>query len=108
MGSAEISTTSVYLARPWPRARAPLTVEQVYQNAREILAGATGDTVVSCRGGDTGRRDRAAQDLQAPCLQRPRVALRQRRPGHPVVRRAQDRARAATVDRRTPRPARPG
>ncbi|HJC30400.1 MAG TPA: hypothetical protein H9759_13560 [Candidatus Dietzia intestinipullorum] len=47
MGSAEIITTSVYLARPWLLARAPLTVEQVYQNAREILAGSTGGAVIS-------------------------------------------------------------
>lgn len=47
MGSAEIITGSVYLTRPWLLLQAPLAVEQVYQNAREIIAGATGGSVIS-------------------------------------------------------------
>lgn len=46
MGSAEIITASVYITRPW-LLQAPLTVEQVYLNAREILAGSTGGSVIS-------------------------------------------------------------
>ncbi|WP_162533983.1 hypothetical protein [Dietzia lutea] len=47
MGSAEIITASVYTTRPWLLLQAPLTVEQVYLNAREILAGSTGGSVIS-------------------------------------------------------------
>ncbi|EFV90250.1 hypothetical protein ES5_16912 [Dietzia cinnamea P4] len=47
MGSAEIITASVYITRPWLLLQAPLTVEQVYLNAREILAGSTGGSVIS-------------------------------------------------------------
>lgn len=47
MGSAEMITGSVYLARPWLLLQAPLTVQQVYQNASEILAGATGGSMIS-------------------------------------------------------------
>ena len=47
MGSTEIITNIVYFARPWLLLQAPLTVEQVYLNAREILAGSTGGAVIS-------------------------------------------------------------
>ncbi|MCT2057638.1 hypothetical protein AB6N35_10115 [Dietzia cinnamea] len=47
MGSAEIITVSVFITRPWLLLQAPLTVEQVYLNAREILAGSTGGSVIS-------------------------------------------------------------
>ncbi|MEH6820392.1 hypothetical protein [Dietzia psychralcaliphila] len=47
MGSAEIITTIVYIARPWLLAGAPLTVDQVYLNARDILAGSTGGSMIS-------------------------------------------------------------
>ncbi|WP_131886173.1 hypothetical protein [Dietzia cinnamea] len=47
MGSAEIITASVYITRPWLLLQAPLTGEQVYLNAREILAGSTGGSVIS-------------------------------------------------------------
>lgn len=47
MGSAEIITALVYVTRPWLLAQAPLTVEQVYLNAREILAGSTGGSMIS-------------------------------------------------------------
>ena len=47
MGSAEIITALVYFTRPWLLLQAPLTVEQVYQNAREILAGSTGGSMIS-------------------------------------------------------------
>ena len=47
MGSAEIITGIVYLARPWLLLGAPLTIEQVYRNANEILIGSTGGSMVS-------------------------------------------------------------
>jgi len=47
MGSAEIITGLVYLVRPWLLLQAPLTVDQVYVNAAEILAGSTGGSVIS-------------------------------------------------------------
>ncbi|WP_017835298.1 hypothetical protein [Dietzia sp. UCD-THP] len=47
MGSAEIITTIVYITRPWLLLQAPLTVDQVYLNAREILAGSTGGSMIS-------------------------------------------------------------
>ncbi|MFN3600449.1 MAG: hypothetical protein ACK4UY_03560 [Dietzia sp.] len=47
MGSAEIITTIVYIARPWLLLQAPLTVDQVYLNARDILAGSTGGSMIS-------------------------------------------------------------
>lgn len=47
MGSAEIITASVYLVRPWLLAQAPLTVEQVYQNASEIFNTSTGGSMIS-------------------------------------------------------------
>lgn len=47
MGSAEIITGSVYLTRPWLLLQAPLTTEQVYLHAREILAGSTGGAFIS-------------------------------------------------------------
>ena len=47
MGSADIITTIVYLVRPWLVLQAPLTVDQVYLNAREILAGSTGGSMIS-------------------------------------------------------------
>lgn len=47
MGSAEIITNIVYVTRPWLLLQAPLTVDQVYQNAREILAGSTGGSMIS-------------------------------------------------------------
>lgn len=47
MGSAEIITASVYITRPWLVFQGPLTVEQIYLNAREILAGSTGGSMIS-------------------------------------------------------------
>ncbi|MGN0101409.1 hypothetical protein [Dietzia sp. CH92] len=47
MGSAEIITASVYITRPWLLLQAPLTVEQVYLNAREIFNGSTGGSMIS-------------------------------------------------------------
>lgn len=47
MGSAEIITASVYITRPWLLLQAPLTVEQVYQNASEIFNGSTGGSMIS-------------------------------------------------------------
>ena len=46
MNSTEIITNIVIVFRPW-LAFTPLTVEQVYQNAREILAGSTGGSMIS-------------------------------------------------------------
>lgn len=47
MGSAEIITTAVYVLRPWLLLEAPLTVEQVYQNASEMFNGSTGGSMIS-------------------------------------------------------------
>ena len=47
MGSAEIITTAVYILRPWLLLQAPLTVEQVYQNASEMFNGSTGGSMIS-------------------------------------------------------------
>lgn len=47
MGSAEIITHIVYLARPWLLLQGPLSVHEVYLNAREILAGSTGGSMIS-------------------------------------------------------------
>lgn len=47
MGSSDIITGIVYMVRPWLLAQAPLTVDQVYQNASEILAGSTGGSMIS-------------------------------------------------------------
>ena len=47
MGSAEIITIGVYILRPWLLLEAPLTIEQVYVNAADIIAGSTGGSVIS-------------------------------------------------------------
>lgn len=47
MNSTEIITNIVLVARPWLVFQMPLTVEQVYVNAREILAGSTGGSMIS-------------------------------------------------------------
>ncbi|MCT2061428.1 hypothetical protein [Dietzia cinnamea] len=47
MGSAEIITAAVYVFRPWLLLEAPLTVEQVYVNAAEMISGSTGGSVQS-------------------------------------------------------------
>ena len=47
MGSAAIVTTMVYITRPWLLLEARLMGDQVYLNAREILAGSTGGSMIS-------------------------------------------------------------
>ncbi|MEO9220796.1 MAG: hypothetical protein ABI251_03280 [Mycobacteriaceae bacterium] len=46
MDSTEIITTSVLLHRPW-LIGVPLTPHQIYLNARDILAGSTGGSMIS-------------------------------------------------------------
>ena len=40
-------TTSVLITRPWLVFAMPLTPEQLYVHAREILAGSTGGSMIS-------------------------------------------------------------
>lgn len=47
MGSAEIITIGVYILRPWLLLEAPLTIEQVYVNASQIINGSSGGSMVS-------------------------------------------------------------
>ncbi|MFL0580107.1 hypothetical protein [Dietzia sp. 179-F 9C3 NHS] len=47
MNSSEIITAGVLLFRPWLIFTPPLTTEQVYHHAREILAGSTGGSMIS-------------------------------------------------------------
>ena len=47
MGSAEIITIGVYILRPWLLLEAPLTIEQVYVNASQIINGSSGGSVIS-------------------------------------------------------------
>ena len=47
MGSAEIITIGVYILRPWLLLQAPLTIDQVYVNAADIINGSTGGSIIS-------------------------------------------------------------
>lgn len=47
MGSAEIITIGVYILRPWLLLQAPLTIDQVYVNAADIINGSSGGSVIS-------------------------------------------------------------
>ncbi|HIW69427.1 MAG TPA: hypothetical protein H9878_15140 [Candidatus Dietzia merdigallinarum] len=47
MGSAEIITIGVYILRPWLLLQAPLTVDQVYVNAADIINGSSGGSIIS-------------------------------------------------------------
>lgn len=47
MNSTEIITAGVLLFRPWLILTPPLTTEQVYHHASEILAGSTGGSMIS-------------------------------------------------------------
>lgn len=47
MGSAEIITIGVYILRPWLLLQAPLTIDQVYVNAADIINGSSGGSIIS-------------------------------------------------------------